>query len=258
MLAELNRAKTTFFNNISHEFRTPLTLMLGPLEELLYGGGSGARQQQQQQQQQQQESSLTAEQKKTLTLVHRNGLRLLKLVNVLLDFSRIEAGRMQAAFRPVQLCALTAELASVFREACEKANIRLLTTCRGKSGSTSGSSSSNDSSTNGLSASCTSLSRPVYVDVDMWEKIILNLVSNAYKFTREGSIEVLVEEEPSAARVTVRDTGCGVAPHEMPRLFERFHRIQTSAARTHEGMLFACVCECVCVWWYRTRSAASV
>ncbi len=199
-LAELNRAKTIFFNNISHEFRTPLTLMLGPLEELLYNNAN---------------LSLGTEEKNTLTLVHRNGLRLLKLVNVLLDFSRIEAGRMQAAFRPVDLCALTAELASVFSEACDKANIQLRTDC-----------------------STQSLSRPVYVDIDMWEKIILNLVSNAYKFTLKGEIQVMVEEEESAARVTVRDTGCGVPETEMARLFERFHRIQTGIARTHEGIIY--------------------
>jgi signal transduction histidine kinase len=104
-LAELDRAKTTFFSNISHEFRTPLTLMLGPLEELLAqprttGSNSDHRQ---------------------IDLAYRNGLRLLKLVNTLLDFSRIEAGRMQAAFRPTDLAAFTGELASSFQSAMESA-----------------------------------------------------------------------------------------------------------------------------------------
>ncbi len=242
MLAELNRAKTTFFNNISHEFRTPLTLMLGPLEELLFPTAPNNT-----------HSPLALEHKNALTLVHRNGLRLLKLVNVLLDFSRIEAGRMQATFRPVELCSLTNELASVFREACQKAGLRLRTDC-----------------------STRSLSRPVYVDVDMWEKIVLNLVSNAYKYTLHGEIQVLIEDEESAARVTVRDTGCGVPAEEMPRLFERFHCIQTNIARTHEGKWLSlcmwairaqcgdvcmceymcnCVCECVCV---RVRACVCV
>ena len=106
-LAELDRAKTTFFSNISHEFRTPLTLLLGPLEEALAA------------------AALPPAQVERLTVAHRNGLRLLKLVNSLLDFSRIEAGRVQARFAPVDLATLTAELASVFRSATERAGLRL-------------------------------------------------------------------------------------------------------------------------------------
>src|SRR6185295_15488174 len=94
-LAELDRAKTAFFSNVSHEFRTPLTLMLGPLEDEL-----GER------------SSFPASQRERLEIAHRNGLRLQKLVNTLLDFSRIEAGRIQASYEPADLSSLTAELAS--------------------------------------------------------------------------------------------------------------------------------------------------
>ncbi len=195
-LAELDRAKTTFFSNVSHEFRTPLTLMLGPLEELL------ARQE-------------TDDYSDDIRLVHvayRNGLRLLKLVNSLLDFARIEAGRVQASYEPTDLAAFTADLASSFRSATDKAGLRLI-------------------------VDCPPLPQPVYVDRDMWEKVVLNLISNAFKFTLEGEIEVRLEAAPdgSIAKLSVRDTGTGIPPEEMPRLFERFHRVEGARGRTHEG-----------------------
>jgi PAS domain S-box-containing protein len=192
-LAELDRAKTTFFSNISHEFRTPLTLIMGPLEELrtqLAGTDDRVREE--------------------LDVIHRNGLRLGKLVNTLLDFSRIEAGRTQARYEPVDLAAVTAELASVFRSAVEKAGLA-------------------------FEVSCPSLDEPVYVDRGMWEKVILNLLSNALKFTFEGAIRVSVRGEGAHAVVTVADTGIGVPESEMPRLFERFHRIENARSRSNEG-----------------------
>jgi PAS domain S-box-containing protein len=192
-LAEIDRAKTTFFSNVSHEFRTPLTLMLGPLADMLA----------------QQNGSLPQRVSEELTMVHRNGLRLLKLVNTLLEFSRIEAGRIQASFVPTDLSALTAELASAFRSAMEKAGLeyRIETTAL----------------------------REAYVDRDMWEKIVLNLISNAFKFTLGGSIRVGLIEEGGKIRLTVQDTGSGIPASELPRLFERFHRVEGTKGRTHEG-----------------------
>jgi PAS domain S-box-containing protein len=191
-LAEIDRAKTAFFSNVSHEFRTPLTLMLGPLEDLLAKPGGSAG-----------DSALAA-------TAHRNGLRLLKLVNSLLDFSRIEAGRVQASYEPTDLGALTAELASNFRSACEKAGLS-------------------------LAVDCPTLPERVYVDRDMWEKIVLNLVSNAFKYTLAGGIEVRLRQRDGAAILSVRDTGCGIPENEIPQLFERFHRIEGAQGRTHEG-----------------------
>ncbi|WP_284417950.1 MULTISPECIES: ATP-binding protein [unclassified Bradyrhizobium] len=195
-LAEIDRAKTAFFSNISHEFRTPLTLMLSPLEDMLGHHGAG----------------LGDEQRSALALIHRNGIRLLKLVNTLLDFSRIEAGRMTARFAPVDLAALTAELVSNFRSATDRAGLRLL-------------------------IDTAELPEPVHVDRDMWEKIVLNLVSNAFKFTFEGEIEVSVG--PTAdrrhAELRVRDTGTGIPPSELPHLFERFRRIEGARGRSFEG-----------------------
>ncbi len=193
-LAELDRAKTAFFSNASHEFRTPLTLMLGPVEDALADAAE----------------PLPRGQRERLETAHRSSLRLLKLVNTLLDFSRIEAGRVQAVYEPTDLAALTAELASNFRSACEKAGLSLV-------------------------VDCPPLPEPVYVDRDMWEKVVLNLVSNAFKFTLEGAIAVGLRPAGVAAELTVRDTGTGIPAEELPRIFERFHRVEGARGRTHEG-----------------------
>jgi PAS domain S-box-containing protein len=190
-LMELDRAKTAFFSNVSHEFRTPLTLMLGPLEEVLSG-------------------NLASKERKELEVVHRNGVRLLKLVNTLLDFSRIEAGRVRAVYEPTDLATYTAELASMFRTAIERVGIRLI-------------------------VECSPLPEPIYVDREMWEKIVLNLLSNAFKFTFEGTIAVSLCPARGCVELKVSDTGTGIPADELPRLFERFHRIRGAKARTLEG-----------------------
>ena len=192
-LAQLDRAKTAFFSNISHEFRTPLTLMLGPLEETLAG-----------------DSGLPAEDRERLEATHRNAVRLLKLVNTLLDFSRLEAGRLEASFQPTDLAELTAELAAVFRSAIEGAGLT-------------------------FSVDCPPLDQPVYVDREMWEKVVLNLISNAFKFTLEGGIAVTLTREDDRAVLRVRDTGTGIPAGELPHLFERFHRVRGARGRSIEG-----------------------
>ncbi len=195
-LAEIDRAKTAFFSNVSHEFRTPLTLMLGPLEDVLA-----------------QAETLTLEEVAVqVDLAHRNGVRLLRLVNSLLDFSRIEAGRVQARFAPTDLGVFSAEVASTFRSAMEKAGLE-------------------------LTVEISPLPAPVYIDREMWEKILLNLLSNAFKFTFEGSVSLRVRRsaDGKAAEVSVADTGIGVAPDEVARLFERFHRVAGAQGRTIEG-----------------------
>ena len=193
-LAELDRAKTTFFSNISHEFRTPLTLMLGPLDETLN----------------RLQGQLPTSDWEELQMVQRNGQRLLKLVNTLLDFSRIEAGRVQAVYEPTDLAAFTAELASVFRSAIEQAGLQFIVTCE-------------------------PLSEPVYIDREMWEKIVLNLLSNAFKFTFTGAIAITLQQVQNQVHLIVRDTGIGIPAGELPRLFERFHRIEGARGRTQEG-----------------------
>ena len=193
-LAELDRAKTAFFSNVSHEFRTPLTLILGPVEDALADPVD----------------PLPLGQRERLEAAHRSSLRLLKLVNTLLDFARIEAGRIRATYEPTDLAALTAELASNFRSACQRAGLRLV-------------------------VDCPPLPEPVFVDRDMWEKVVLNLLSNAIKFTLEGEVAVRLRPVDGAAELAVRDTGTGIPAGELPRIFERFHRVEGSRGRTHEG-----------------------
>ena len=191
-LAELDRAKTTFFSNVSHEFRTPLTLMLGPLEAAVAAA----------------ETPPTL--RDALVLAHRNAERLQKLVNSLLDFSRIEAGRVRASYEPTDICALTRDLASNFRSAMERAGLE-------------------------FTVDCETLDEPLYVDREMWEKIVLNLLSNALKFTLEGRVALSVARDADSLVLRVEDTGVGMPQHELPHLFERFYRIEGVEGRTHEG-----------------------
>ena len=192
-LAQLDRAKTTFFSNISHEFRTPLTLMMGPLEDAMA-----------------QPDGLSPTNRERLQLAQRNSQRLLKLVNTLLDFSRIEAGRVQASYEPTDLALLTSELSSTFRSAIERAGMK-------------------------LAIDCQALPEQIYVDREMWEKVVLNLLSNAFKFTFEGEIQISLRAADSAAEFIVRDTGTGIPADEIPRLFERFHRVSGARGRSYEG-----------------------
>ncbi|MFZ0301665.1 MAG: ATP-binding protein [Terracidiphilus sp.] len=192
-LAEIDRAKTVFFANISHEFRTPLTMMMAPLEDALAPG-----------------EPLSESQRTRLELVHRNSLRLLKLVNTLLEFSRIEAGRVQAVYEPVDLASVTADLASVFRSAIERAGLKLI-------------------------VDCPPLPDPVYVDRDMWEKIVLNLISNAFKFTLQGSIAVTLKPVGGKVLLSVSDTGTGIDSYDLDRIFERFYRVANARGRSYEG-----------------------
>ena len=193
-LAQIDRAKTAFFSNVSHEFRTPLTLMLGPLEDGLADATH----------------PLPPAQRERQELVHRSGLRLLKLVNTLLDFSRIEAGRVQAAYEETDLAALCRDLASAFRSAIEKAGLRLV-------------------------VDCPPVPLMAWVDRDMWEKIVLNLLSNAFKHTFEGEVTVRLRQHEGRIQLTVQDTGVGIPAHEVPRLFERFHRVEGTRGRSYEG-----------------------
>jgi signal transduction histidine kinase/DNA-binding response OmpR family regulator/anti-sigma regulatory factor (Ser/Thr protein kinase) len=193
-LAALDAAKTNFFSNVSHEFRTPLTLILGPLEDLLAETDPG----------------VTGDHRDRLLTMQRNGLRLLKLVNTVLDFSRLESGRLRAAYRPTDLADYTTRLASTFRSATERAGLR-------------------------LTVDAPPLAAPVYVDRELWEKIVLNLLSNAVKFTPAGGIDVRVFADGTDAVLEVSDTGVGVPPDEQPLLFDRFHRVTGAWSRSHEG-----------------------
>ena len=193
-LREIDRAKTVFFSNVSHEFRTPLTLMLGPLEDEL----------------RETDSPLPDARRQRLETAHRNSLRLLKLVNSLLDFSRLESERVNAHYEPTDLAALTTDLASTFRSTLERGGLA-------------------------LTVDCPRLPQDLYVDREMWEKIVLNLLSNAFKHTFEGGIAVRLRWLGVGAELRVEDSGVGIAASEIPTLFQRFHRVKGAASRTHEG-----------------------
>ncbi|MHA4895722.1 ATP-binding protein [Pedobacter sp. PWIIR3] len=191
-LAEIDRSKTTFFSNVSHEFRTPLTLMLGNLEELLS------------------KDNLSFDHKPAIDATHRNAQRLLKLVNNLLDYSRVEAGRVQAIYQQIDLSEFTADLASSFRSLIEKAGMELVVDCE-------------------------TIHHDVYADHQMWEKIVLNLISNAFKYTLSGTITVSLKQLDNEVLLSVADTGVGIPKKELPNMFDRFHRVENNAGRTHEG-----------------------
>ncbi|MGY1709980.1 ATP-binding protein [Geodermatophilus sp. SYSU D00758] len=193
-LAELDRAKTAFFADVSHELRTPLTLLLAPIADALADPAA----------------ELPAAVQEQLTLAHRNGQRLRRLVDDLLEFVSIEAGRTAAVRVVTDVSALTTELAGVVRAAAERAGLR-------------------------LTVDCPPLDRPAAVDPAMWEKIVLNLLANALKFTFVGGIDVSLRREGGELVLRVADTGVGIPAAELPRLFERFHRVPGQAARSREG-----------------------
>lgn len=191
-LAEIDRAKTLFFSNISHEFRTPLTLLLGPIEDMLS------------------DPSSIESNKYRIGVAYRNALRMQKLVNTLLEFSRIEAGRLEGQFQRVDIGTFTLDLASTFRSIIENAGMQLHT-LKGP------------------------IAEDVYVDPDLWERIILNLVSNAFKYSQDGSITVEVRQAGHHVRVSVTDTGVGIAGDQLEKIFDRFHRVENSGGRSLEG-----------------------
>ncbi|KAL6067971.1 histidine kinase, variant 2 [Balamuthia mandrillaris] len=258
-LSELDQAKTTFFSNVSHEFRTPLTLMMAPLEDIIN------------------DPKLSASHRDSLRMVFRNGQRLVKLVNTLLDFSRIEAGRLKARYEPVDLYQFTAELVSEFESAAERLGLDLIVKCNNWDNQSTGSDQQqqqqeqkpdqkeqqkSEQPTPDLTKTDTPPTKAtdqkkvivinsnnhhsshhskkpeheqMYVDKDMWEKIVLNLVSNALKFTWRGSVTVTLNRVEGGVELTVQDTGVGIAEEHLCQLFQRFYRVQNSQARSHEG-----------------------
>ncbi len=195
-LAEINQTKTTFFHNVSHEFRTPLSLMLGPLDDLLNDSSD----------------PVTEGQKRKIEMVQRNSQRLLGMVNTLLDFSRIEAGKTVAQFEPVNVSDLTKGLCEVFRSVMEKAGLEYVVEIE-------------------------EIEEEVYLDKEMWERIVFNLLSNAFKYTLRGRVEVRMSKKKDGSGVWMRvvDSGVGIPENELEKVFERFHRVEGVHGRSHEG-----------------------
>ena len=190
VLAELDRAKNAFLTNVSHEFRTPLTLLLGPLEDALSDVGP---------------QTVLAERLRT---ARRNAGRLLRLVDSLLQFSRIEAGRATTTLVCTDVGALTWEIASSFTDLCTRGGLELELDCRRALAD---------------------------IDPDMWETIMLNLMSNAVKYTLSGSITVAVHSGEAHSLISVRDTGVGISAADLKQLGQRFFRAETALGRSVEG-----------------------
>ncbi|MGD1940776.1 MAG: response regulator [Leptolyngbyaceae cyanobacterium] len=186
----LDRQKTEFFQNISHEFRTPLTLTLGPLEAAVDQG-----------------QGLDYAQSEVAL---RNARRLLRLVNQLLDLQRLDAGRMQPTFRPVNPEAFVDDIVTAFRPYCDRKGLSLVSQL----------------------SPCPTL----FLDLEKFDKVLYNLLSNAVKFTPEGgTITVTLTPEDEQCMLTVADTGQGIREDQLPYLFERFRQADGSANRRHEG-----------------------
>lgn len=149
-------------------------------------------------------------QRKQLEMVRRNATRLRRLVDAILDFSRFESGQLAAKREPVDLAELTRELAAAFAPAMKAGGL-------------------------GFVRRCPTLPRPVYVDRDMWERIVLNLLSNALKYTLSGSVTLELRDAGDEVELTVEDTGVGIPVDQLPKVFERFHRVQDARGRSHEG-----------------------
>ena len=148
-------------------------------------------------------------QRRRLEVIARNGGRMLGLVNTLLDFSRLDTVRDESTFQPTDLMRYTSELASMFESAVERAGLRL------EVGGT--------------------FAGEAYVDRSHWAKIVLNLLSNAFKFTFAGGVTVSVDRDGRRVVLSVTDTGTGIPEGELPHLFERFHRVRGAESRSIEG-----------------------
>ncbi|BAZ16427.1 adenylate cyclase carrying two-component hybrid sensor and regulator domains [Calothrix sp. NIES-4071] len=189
-LLELDRQKTEFFQNISHEFRTPITLIQGPLESAVAN-----------------KEGLSYAQS---TIALRNSRRLLRLVNQLLDLQRLDAGRMQPTFRKCDLVEFTSQIVESFRTYCEKKGLQLV--------------------------SKLSQCPAVYLDMEKFDKVLYNLLSNAMKFTPDGgTISVELVSNKQNCILQVRDTGIGIIKQQLPHLFERFRQAEGSENRSYEG-----------------------
>jgi signal transduction histidine kinase len=195
-LVELDAIKSRFFANISHELRTPLTLLLAPLETLM----------------QKFNRSFDADTREVLATMHSNGMRLLKLINDLLDLVRLESGRLEVKHESLNVVDFVKGLASAARQVADDKRLRLETIVDPELGS-------------------------VIADRDKLEKIVLNLVFNALKFTPAGGkVELRAEKKDDAFVITVADTGMGISAKNLPFVFDRFWQADGTSKRKYQGV----------------------
>jgi signal transduction histidine kinase len=195
-LKELDQIKSRFFANISHELRTPLTLLLAPLETLLHRFNR----------------SLDEETRNLLATMHSNGMRLLKLINDLLDLVRLESGRMEVRREPLEVTEFVKGLASAARQVANDKRLRLETFVDPALGTVSG-------------------------DRDKLEKVVLNLLFNALKFTPAGGrVDLRAEKRGEELVLLVADTGMGISEKNLPHVFDRFWQADGSSKRKYQGV----------------------
>lgn len=194
-LAELHEARSRLFANLSHEFRTPLTLILGPLSGLLKG----------------RHGAVAPGMREQHELMQRNGQRLLRLINQILDLSRIQAGALSLELRDGDLAAFVGATTRSLAPLMEQRGIS-------------------------LTFRADPPEFPCAFDPDQLETVLLNLLSNAAKFTEAGgSVEVAVEGGEGWAEISVTDSGIGIPESELSRVFDRFHQADASATRRFAG-----------------------
>ncbi len=194
-LMELDELKGRFFANVSHELRTPLTLLIAPLESLR--GRIGA--------------SVDAQSRDWLDTMYANGMRLLKLINDLLDLVRLDTGRLHLDKVPIELGDFFRGLLNSVKSAAQEKGIR-------------------------LDCDVDSSLTIIYADLDKMEKVFLNLLFNSVKFTPAGgSIRILARAESDFAIIQIIDTGMGISPENAPHIFNRFWQADTSANRKFQG-----------------------
>ncbi|MEZ7237898.1 response regulator [Rhodococcus sp. GXMU-t2271] len=194
-LAELDAAKSRFFENVSHEFRTPLTLLLGPLQTLL----------------DEHTAALPPAQVAAVAAARRAALRLQRLVDMLLDVARGDAGRLAAHSEPTDIVAVTRDGVELFRDTADRAGLALEVDVDDVP------------------------SRYVAIDRAMWTHIVLNLLSNAIKFTQAGSVSVTLRGDGANLVLRVADTGTGIAEAERGKIFDRFYQVGDRSGRSREG-----------------------
>jgi len=195
-LRELDQIKSRFFANISHELRTPLTLLLSPLETLIHRFNR----------------SLDEETRELLVTMHSNGMRLLKLINDLLDLVRLESGRMEVKSEPLGVAEFIKGLASAARQVADDKRVKLITTVDPDLGT-------------------------VLADRDKLEKILLNLAFNALKFTPSGGrVDIGAQKQGEELVLSVKDTGMGISEKHLPFIFDRFWQADGSSKRKYQGV----------------------
>ncbi|MCK5248652.1 MAG: response regulator, partial [Spirochaetaceae bacterium] len=194
-LKNLDKLKTQFFANVSHEVRTPLTSIIAPLQSLRQGDVG----------------SLKIDQNDLLDQMHRNAIRLLDLINQMLDFSKLEAGKAHLRLSLLNLADYTEDIVSLFKEVAIRKELNLIFEPSEGTGD------------------------PIFIDSDRYERIITNLIRNAIKFTDSGGITVGLRHESESIILTITDTGIGISQNNLPNIFRRFEQVDGTTTRSFDG-----------------------